>query len=140
MGIALEVVYPFFSYCFYSNSHSLYDQWDAQVHVRTGIQPATMPLMILASTAIDTIRQDPETVINTCMGYLPTDSALFWTSEEDRVLLKKQKMTYEPLIRWARRDLNVSLPTSQTMTGKLTIPEETVKYVRSLVEKMVCTM
>jgi chaperone required for assembly of F1-ATPase len=112
-------------------------QWDAQPDTRVGIQPATMPLMILASTAIDTIRANPETVIKTCMGYMPTDSALFWASEtEDRTLLKQQRMAYEPLVRWARRDLGLDLPTTRKMIGKLQIPEETVQYARSILEKM----
>lgn len=96
-----------------------------------------MPMMMLASTAIDTIENDPETVINTCLGYLPTDSALFWTTEDDRILLKKQKQTYDPLIRWAKKEIGLDLQTTKKMTGKLNIPDETKAYARSIAEKMV---
>ena len=95
-----------------------------------------MPLMILASTAIDTISADPEVAIRTCLGFLPTDSALFWTTEEDRILLKKQRMAYEPLLRWARRELRMDLPVSNQMIGKLSIPEETLNTARNILERL----
>jgi chaperone required for assembly of F1-ATPase len=53
-------------------------EWDAQTDTKRGIQPPTMPMMSLASTAIDQISLDPSDAISTCMGYLGTDTALFW--------------------------------------------------------------
>ena len=114
-------------------------QWDAQSATdKRGIQPATMPLMILASTAIDTIRVDKAPFIKTGLNYLPTDSSLFFTGADgDRILFKKQKMAYEPLVRWARRDLQLELPTTDQMVGKLKIPDVTLEYAKSIVERLV---
>ena len=65
-------------------------EWDAQINQKKGIQPATMPFMTLTSTAIDQILPDSTFTIKTIMSYLRTDTMLFFTNEEDRILLEKQ--------------------------------------------------
>ena len=47
-------------------------EWDAQTNVNTGIVPASMPLMTLASTAIDHVLVDPSDARKTCLSFLPT--------------------------------------------------------------------
>lgn len=96
-----------------------------------------MPLMTLASTAIDNIQSDREHSVVTCMRYMPTDSALFWTSGEDRLLLKKQRQHFEPLLRWARREVNLDLPTTEKMIGRLNLPEQSIQRVKALIDRMV---
>ena len=112
-------------------------EWDAQTDKRNGIQPINMPLMSLASTAIDQIQVDPETTIETCIKYLPTDSALFITPEFDRILLAKQMKHFEPVVNWLNNDLNISLATTQSMAGRISHPEDTTNSVRSIISKMV---
>ena len=75
------------------------NEWDSQTNQKLGIQPQTMPFMSLASTAIDTVSFDPSPARSTCLSFLPTDSLLFWTSE-DAELLAKQKEEFGPIIKW----------------------------------------
>ena len=92
-------------------------EWDAQTSKKRGIQPATMPFMTLAATAIDQVSTDEGRgrARATCMGYLPTDTLLFFTEERDRILLKKQKKHFNPLLKWFRDELQV--PLKQTDGG-----------------------
>ena len=112
-------------------------EWDMQTDERRGIEPVTMPLMSLASTAIDQVQYDRETAIATCMKYLPTDAALFFTNETDRVLLAKQRKHLSPVIRWVSRQLRVDIQTTTEMAGRIKHPEETVNAFRTMLEKMV---
>ena len=80
---------------------SIAAEWDAQrAGNPKGIQPATMPMMTLAATAIDQILPDGYQVKKTCLSYLPTDTALFLTAETDRILLRKQRQHFQPVLRW----------------------------------------
>ncbi len=115
-------------------------EWDAQQDDQRGIQPATMPLMTLATTAIDQVRVDPAYARNTCMRYLPTDSALFFSTDEDRILLKKQKAVFQPIIRWFGRNLGVELETTQSMAARLKHPKESVEKIEKLLHNMVRLM
>jgi ATP synthase F1 complex assembly factor 2 len=110
-------------------------EWDAQLD-KKGIQPATMPMMTLATTAIDQVQFDPEYARKTCLRYLPTDTALFFTSDEDRILLKKQKQVFQPIIRWLSRTLDIELETTQSMSGRLTHPKKSVEKIEKIVNSL----
>lgn len=112
-------------------------EWDAQIDERKGIQPATMPLMTLASTAIDQVRLSRETTIYTCMSYLPTDTALFFTTEEDRLLLKKQKQHLQPVIRYLKKKFELDLSTKNDMYGRIHHPEDTRRKIEWMVNQLV---
>jgi hypothetical protein len=109
---------------------SIASEWDAQrAKNPKGIQPATMPLMTLAATAIDQILPDAYLVKKTCLSYLPTDTALFLTSESDRLLLKKQRQHFQPISRWLKKSFDVDLKTTHDMSGRISHPEETSRKV-----------
>lgn len=113
-------------------------EWDAQSDKTRGIQPANMPMMSLVSTAIDQVEGDPETSIHTCMKYLPTDAALFFTHEGDRILLAKQKQYLASIIDWFKHDLNVELGVmAGTMASRINHPPASVQKLESIVRKMV---
>jgi chaperone required for assembly of F1-ATPase len=112
-------------------------EWDAQTDTRNGIQPVNMPMMSLASTAIDQVQDDPQTTIDTCVKYLPTDTALFLTQDYDRILLQQQKERFDPVVAKLNEELNLQLRTTQSMAGRISHPEETVETVRKLLNKMV---
>ena len=112
-------------------------EWDAQTDRRLGIQPVNMPLMSLASTAIDQVQFDSETTIRTCMKYLPTDTALFMTSDSDRLLLAKQKKMFTPLVEWYQHQLDVSLPFTSSLASKIDHPLDTTLKLERLIRKMV---
>jgi chaperone required for assembly of F1-ATPase len=111
-------------------------EWDMQTNKR-GIQPATMPLMSLACTAIDQVSVEPDASINTCMNYLPTDSALFFAPPEDRILLRKQKEFYQPVIRWMKRSFHIELSTTQEFTAKLSHSPIVVEKIHAMVKSLV---
>ena len=94
-------------------------EWDAQTNIRTGLQPATMPLTILAFTAEDTVKPDGSDAINTCLRFLPTDSALFFTQLDDRQLLKKQRQHLQPVVKWAHKEFGLQLATTDQMTARV---------------------
>lgn len=141
-------------------------EWDAQTDAKRGIQPATMPLMKIFSTAIDQIQMvSPEQItassshsylqglpielgesfsmtgrertIHNCMQYLPTDLTLFYTSESDRILLSKQREHYKPILRWLKKEFSIELATTSDMVGKLNHPIDSVMKIREMLKNMV---
>jgi ATP synthase F1 complex assembly factor 2 len=111
-------------------------EWDAQEAAdQRGIQPAAMPLMTLASTAIDQVQNDPNYARRTVLRYLATDTALFFAADEDRILLKKQKQAFQPIIKWFSRTLDIELETTQGME-KLNHSKQTVDKIAKIVNSM----
>lgn len=111
-------------------------EWDAQTNVKKGITPATMPLMTIVSTAIDQVAMDRNHTIQTCMSYLPTDSALFYTHDLDRLLLKKQRQHFQPVIRSLKKNYGLELQTKHDMYGRIEHPEETRKKVEWMLKQL----
>ena len=112
-------------------------EWDAQTNVKMGIVPASMPLMILASTAIDHLLVDPTDARKTCLSFLPTDTALFQTTSGDRILLANQKASHEPILQWLHTTFGVQLETTDAMVFRIKHSEETLQRMTTIVENMV---
>lgn len=96
-----------------------------------------MPLMTLASTAIDQVLVNREEVIQNCLKYLPTDSALYFTDEVDRILLAKQRKYLSPAIRYLNRHLLVNLEPTTAVASKIQHDADTVAKFRAVLERMV---
>jgi ATP synthase mitochondrial F1 complex assembly factor 2 len=111
-------------------------EWDAQTDNRRGLQPATMPLMTLASIAIDQTSVDPTLARETVLKFLPTDSALFFTNDLDRILLANQKEHLQPVVDFLNRELGTEIQTTTQLTGRIQHPEDTVRVVHSLVHAL----
>lgn len=112
-------------------------EWDAQGSSK-GIQPVTMPMMSLASTAIDHIAVDPTHTLETCLSFLPTDTTLFLTVEEQRSLHRKQKQHFAPLHRWAKKVLGVDFSLQEdNMLGRVQHPKETKDKIEKILIAMV---
>lgn len=63
-------------------------EWDAQEEY---LQPAQMPLMTLACTALDQTASTPQIAQENSLVYLPTDTICYWSDpSEDRVLNRRQ--------------------------------------------------
>ena len=116
---------------------SIAAEWDAQTNKRMGIQPVNMPMMSIASTAIDQIQVDRTHAVDTCMRYLPTDTALFHAPDYDRILQAQQKKHFLPVLEWAQKEFDINLATSQSMAGRIEHPEIAYTKLRSILEKMV---
>lgn len=104
--------------------------------MRKGIQPATMPMMTLASTAIDLVAVDPAPVHATCLSFLPTDSALFFTDEEDRLLLQLQEEHYSPSIQWMESVIGSPLTRGRGLRGKIPHSPATHARIKGIVERL----
>jgi chaperone required for assembly of F1-ATPase len=60
------------------------------------------------------------------------------TTEDDRILLKKQKTHFNPLIRWANKSFGLELKSTQLIGGRIQHPDTTTKRVKHLIEQLVC--
>lgn len=112
-------------------------EWDFQTDSRRGLEPVTMPLTTLASTAIDQVLVNREEVIQNCLKYLPTDSALYFTDEGDRILLAKQRKYLSPAIRYLNRHLLVNLEPTTAVASKIQHDADTIAKFRAVLERMV---
>lgn len=110
-------------------------EWDAQTDNRHGIQPSTMPFMQLAATAIDNLQFDPLPAQATCLSFLPTDCALFWT-KEDVGLYKQQQEKFQPLLNWLNEWLKIELLVAVGMTMRLSHPAGTTRKMKVLIDSL----
>jgi len=120
----------------YSIAAAIAAEWDAQNDKNKGIQPASMPLMSIASTAIDQIQDNPWHARETCFKYLPTDAALFMTRDDDRLLLKKQRQHLQPIVKWLSKKLDIELKSKQDMYGRINHPELTKQKITNIINQL----
>jgi len=91
-------------------------EWNAQ---DTKIKPDTMPLMQIASTAIDRVAPDRARIIAETAGYAATDLVCY-RADGPAELVTRQAAAWDPLIDWLRERYDVSL---QTVSGVMAIPQ-----------------
>ncbi|KAL7541748.1 hypothetical protein ACHAXR_011475 [Thalassiosira sp. AJA248-18] len=93
-------------------------EWDSQ---KTYLQPAQMPLMTLACTAIDQVASNPTMHQIDVMRYLANDTSCYWVDpSEDRVLHRRQSKAWEGLHSSLSKDLlglSNDLGPAQSMGG-----------------------
>jgi chaperone required for assembly of F1-ATPase len=91
-------------------------EWAAQA---AKVKPDTMPLMQLASTAIDRVAPDRDRIIAETAGYAATDLVCYRADGPDE-LIARQATRWDPLIDWLRERYDVSL---QKAAGVMAIPQ-----------------
>ncbi|WP_395021867.1 ATP12 family chaperone protein [Dongia sp.] len=91
-------------------------EWNAQ---DVKVKPDTMPLMQLASTAIDRVAPDRDRIIAETAGYAATDLVCYRAEGPDE-LAQRQAAQWDPLIDWLRERYDVSL---QKAAGVMAIPQ-----------------
>jgi chaperone required for assembly of F1-ATPase len=91
-------------------------EWSAQ---DTKVRPDTMPLMQLASTAIDRVAPDRARIIRETAGYAATD-LICYRAEGPAELIARQAAAWDPLLDWLRERYDVSL---QVAAGVMAIPQ-----------------
>jgi chaperone required for assembly of F1-ATPase len=91
-------------------------EWNAQ---GTKIKPDTMPLMQIASTAIDRVAPDRVRIVAETAGYAATDLVCY-RAEGPADLVKRQAAAWDPLIDWLRERFDVSL---KTATGVIAVQQ-----------------
>ncbi|KAJ1451283.1 hypothetical protein M885DRAFT_530188 [Pelagophyceae sp. CCMP2097] len=83
-------------------------EWDAQEDY---IEPASMPLMGLASTAVDQVVDERGFVVKNVLAYLRTDTVTYFADSEDEVeLLERQERHFLPLLEWLNTEYKIELP------------------------------
>lgn len=88
-------------------------EWD---HQGSRIDANTMPLMSLASTAIDQ-PQAKNYVADAIVSYLPSDPVLCRVEESEGALHQKQIDLLDPVLEFVRNHLGVSLEPSSSIFG-----------------------
>jgi chaperone required for assembly of F1-ATPase len=78
-------------------AEALAAEWDAQ---ETEIHPLDMPLMRLASTAIDRVAAQRQAVVDELVGYGETDLVCYRV-EQPPELTHRQQALWQPLVDWA---------------------------------------
>jgi chaperone required for assembly of F1-ATPase len=91
-------------------------EWAAQ---DAKVKPDTMPLMQLASTAIDRVAPDRDRIIRETADYAGTDLVCY-RAEGPEELVERQAARWDPLLQWLRERYDVSL---QTAAGVMAVPQ-----------------
>ncbi len=89
-------------------------EWDAQVEV---INPHAMPLTKLANTAIDRANSEKPKIAAEILEFAGSDMVCY-RAEAPEGLVLRQTAHWDPIIAWARSDLNVDFATVKTITHK----------------------
>jgi chaperone required for assembly of F1-ATPase len=88
-------------------------EWDSQVdHIR----PHSMPMMQLASTAIDRVRENFTTVATDIAGYAGSDLVCY-LAEVPAELVRRQTELWQPLLDWANHRYDTALQTTTSMVA-----------------------
>ena len=93
-------------------------EWDAQVDV---INPHAMPLTKLANTAIDRAIPERPKIAAEILEFAGSDMVCY-RAEAPVGLVLRQTTHWDPIMDWARSDLNVSFATVSTITHKRQLP------------------
>jgi chaperone required for assembly of F1-ATPase len=91
-------------------------EWAAQ---DAKVKPDTMPLMQLASTALDRVAPDRDRIVAETAGYAATDLVCY-RADEPAELVARQAAAWDPLIDWLRERYDVSL---RIAAGVMAVPQ-----------------
>ena len=103
-------------------------EWNAQ---GPKIDPASMPMLQLANTAIDRVAPDPARVVAETVAYAETDLTCHWAPDPPE-LIERQRRYWQPLLDWLALTCDAPL---QPVTGIVPSrqPPAAVEALRTLV-------
>jgi len=104
-------------------------EWEAQADE---INPHAMPLMQLASTAVDLIGKGREAIVDGVVAYAETD-LLCYRAEHPRNLVERQAQAWQPLLDWATLRFDAPLHVNAGLMPKPQ-PPEALRALRRAVE------
>ena len=106
-------------------------EWEMQGE---NIRPQDMPLMQLASTAVDLIGKGRDTIVDGVVAYAETD-LLCYRAEHPKPLVDRQARMWQPLLDWATLRYDAPL---QVCAGLMPKPQpaEAIRALRHAVEEM----
>jgi chaperone required for assembly of F1-ATPase len=106
-------------------------EWNAQ---GSKIDPASMPMLQLANTAVDRVAPDPARVVAETVAYAETDLTCHWAPEPEE-LIERQRQYWQPLLDWLAVSCDAPL---QPVTGVVPIRQSpaAVEALRTLVRRL----
>jgi chaperone required for assembly of F1-ATPase len=106
-------------------------EWEAQ---EAKVRPHTMPLMQIASTAIDRVGPERARIVAEMAGYAETDLVCY-RAEGPAELVARQAAAWDPVLHWVRERFDVSL---RTASGVMAVdqPESALAALRRVVESL----
>jgi chaperone required for assembly of F1-ATPase len=72
------------------------------------VDPATMPMLQLANSALDRVASDPARIVDQLVAYAETDLLCHWASDPPE-LVARQHQCWQPLLDWAAVELDAAL-------------------------------
>ncbi|KAG6977691.1 hypothetical protein JG688_00000047 [Phytophthora aleatoria] len=116
-------------------AYSVAHEWDAQSH---DIRPATMPIMTLASTALDLeYTSSSEETIDEMMHYLHTDTVCYQvTADQQEKLVALQQKKWKPIRKWFSDMFEGEVDVSHGSIDQLAHDQQLVANVRAHLEKL----
>ena len=112
-------------------AEAIADEWAEQDEV---IDASSMPNMQLASTAIDRVRPDTGSVMDTVLAYAGTD-LLCYRADEPATLQAQQWESWQPLVEWAEKRYEAPLKVTDGVMPVAQSPES-VECFRGVLSKM----
>lgn len=107
-------------------------EWDAQA---AEVRPDTMPLMQLASTAVDRVAAAREAIVDGVVRYAGTDLLCYRADATQPVLQERQARVWQPILDWAalRHDARLAV-----CAGLMPVeqPQGAVRALRAAVEAL----
>jgi chaperone required for assembly of F1-ATPase len=107
------------------------DEWQAQ---DGEIQPHTMPVMVLAATAIDHMAPRRNDAVKEAIRYAGTD-LLCYRAEFPEDLAQRQVEVWQPLLDWAAETLGARLRVTEGITP-VEQPTQALEALRAVVDTM----
>lgn len=104
-------------------------EWEAQADE---IDPNSMPLMQLASTAVDLIGKGREAIVDGVAAYAETD-LLCYRAEHPKTLVERQTQAWQPLLDWAALRFDAPLHVNAGLMPKPQ-PADALRALRHAVE------
>jgi chaperone required for assembly of F1-ATPase len=106
-------------------------EWDAQTDK---VRPESMPLMQLASTALDRVGPQRERIAADVAAYAATDLVCY-RADSPLALMKRQQEVWQPLVDWVRSEFDASL-TIVTGVMPQPQPQEALETLRAAIDRL----
>lgn len=105
------------------------EEWQSQGET---VRPESMPLMQLASTAVDRVAPNRAAIIDQLVGYGGTDLVCY-RADSPRDLVERQERVWQPVVDWAAVGLGAELVVTSGVIP-LAQPAETLERLRIIIE------
>jgi chaperone required for assembly of F1-ATPase len=111
-------------------AEALAEEWRAQ---EARIDPRRMPLMTLISTAFDNIAPNRAQIVAETADYGGHDLLCYWAGEDQPELLRRQRVTWQPILDWSEHDLRAPLSATQGVVSRAQ-PSTSLRALNDTVE------